>query len=78
MRYVSYEDIKKYIHNRGVSVKLVLHFMRISPKAFRHRFDREIVDDTLEEVEDAIKEAIEEAEYRRKLGMPARRFRDNS
>ena len=66
MRYISYEDIKTHIHGQGATISLVAQFMRISPRTLKRMFDREVDNDDLETVKDAIKEALYELELRRK------------
>ena len=73
-RFISYGDFINSMHNEGVSAKQVAKYMHISFSTLKHKFDREVDNDVLYTINDAVKEACEENAYRRKLGMYVRRY----
>lgn len=58
MRTVNYEDIKAEIHSKGLTVKQVAAYMRISPATFRKRFNGEVDTDDVQHLNDCIKMAL--------------------
>ena len=58
MRTVNYEDIKAEIHSKGLTVKLVAAYMRISPATLRKKFNGEVDSDDIEHLNDCIKMAL--------------------
>lgn len=58
MRTVNYEDIKAEIHSKGLTVKLVAAYMRISPATFKKRYNGEVDTDDIQHLNDCIKMAL--------------------
>ena len=61
MRRINYNELKKYIHSQGLTIKLIAAYMHISPSTFYYRFSKGEVDsDLIDLMNGCIKEAIED------------------
>lgn len=59
MRTVNYEDIKAEIHSKGLTVKLVVAYMRMPYSTFKKYFSREEIEkEDIQYLNDCIKMAL--------------------
>ena len=55
--YTNYEDVKEYVHKRGVTIKLISSVMRISPNTFRHRYNGDVSSEDWDNLEYCLEKA---------------------